>query len=228
MVQFDENELPDAIVNVEMVRAANGILRQLYKMKVDTIRLDGPDVKPDPGMTRLYLQSHLRRMLMFLEGGVAEYRAFRPLVAVSAARSVYESVASIHDFCTKFNALIDQSDFTDADQFLQNNTLASRVVEFLEEDRSNEAKNILTKIANLEKQAKGFQESYNKMSEYAHPNALGSVVHYLNVNEDVATFDDRGNMPTRPLTYLILASVHSAWVMGGMLEVEKRLKALEG
>jgi len=50
---------------------------------------------------------------------------------------------------------------------------------------------------------------------------LGSVVHYLNIDGDVATFDDRGNLPTQPLTYLILASVHAAWVMAGMLEVEK-------
>lgn len=207
MIQFDENELPDAIINAEMVRTANAVLRQLYKMKIDSIKLDDTMGFPQSGMTRLYLQAHFRRLLMFLEGGVAEYRAARPLVAISAAKSVYESVASIHDFCTKFNAMLDRSDFGGAEQFLTNNSLASRVPEFLEEDKSNEAKNILTKIANLEKLAKGFEESYNKMSEYAHPNALGSVVHYLNVDGDVATFDDRGNLPTQPMGLLAMQRI---------------------
>jgi hypothetical protein len=87
MIQFDINQIPDAIIKPDTIRVANAVLRQLYKMRVSSIIFPEEDLGfEQASMTRVYLQSHLRRLLMFLQGGVAEYRAVRPLVAISAAR----------------------------------------------------------------------------------------------------------------------------------------------
>ena len=227
MIQFDPACLTDEITEPSLVDVANAALAKLYGLKLLHIIL--PAQKTGirfPNMVRTYIQCHLRRLLMFVEGGIDEYEKGRPLLAFTAARSMYESIAAFYDFTTQFNELLDKGDLEGARQFLMSRTFATRLPEHLEPDGSNKAINIVTLVQRLDKKIPQFEEAYNRMSEFVHPNAYGSAVHFHKIENGVATFSDTGGNPTQPLTYLILASFLSSLFLSCIAEIEQRLAVL--
>jgi hypothetical protein len=227
VIQFDVSKLPDEITEPDLVVAANAVVEQLYKLKIPNIPLADPETGARfPSLVRIYIQCHLRRLLMFLEGGFHEYNEHRPLLAFAAARSMYESIAAFHNFSTQLCKLLDDNKFEEAAAFLMSRTFATRLPEHLEPDGSNNVTSILTLVQKLNKKVKDFEDAYNRMSEFVHPNAFGSTVHFHTITEDVATFHDTGQSPTQPLSYLILASFLSALFIANIAEIENRLKTI--
>jgi hypothetical protein len=72
IIQFDVKNIPAEIEEPDLVISANAVIEALYK-KVDTIPLTDPVTGTRfPSLARIYIQTHLLRLLMFLEGGVHE------------------------------------------------------------------------------------------------------------------------------------------------------------
>ena len=225
MIQFDLTTLPEELGDSGLATASNAVIVQLYKLKLPNI----PNADPVtgarfPSLVRIYAQCHLRRLLMFLEGGFYEYNEQRHLLAFAAARSIYESIATFHDFSTRLCTLLDEGRFEEATVFLRGRTFATRLPEHLEEDRSNNVTSILTLVQKVNKKVADFEDAYNRMSEFVHPNAFGSTIHFYTPGKEVATFHDNGKNQTHALTYLILASFLSALFLADVAEIELRLK----
>jgi hypothetical protein len=55
---------------------------------------------------RIFVQSHIRRCLAFVDGGLAEYNADRPIITDQRSRAIYENVAALNDFFEKLTPLI--------------------------------------------------------------------------------------------------------------------------
>ena len=211
----------------DLVIAANAIIEALYKLKVTTVPLPDPETGTRfPSLVRIYVQSHLRRLIMFLEGGVHEHEQQRPLFAIGAARSMYESIASFHDFSAQLCRLLDQKDFKEAGELLLGRAFATRLPDHLEADRSNKVVNIITQVQRLDKRVKGFEDTYNRMSEFVHPNAYGSLIHFHSRDGDQTIFYDNGKPSTHGLTYLILASFLTVLFVANVAEIENRLKEI--
>lgn len=227
MIQFDVTNPPVDVSEPALIDAANEVLKQLYELKVPSILVPDPRTGIRlPGLVRTYIQCHLRRLLMFAEGGLDEYQKGRPLLAFAAARSMYESIAVFYDFTTQFNRLVDTGDIDEARKFLMGRTFATRLPEHLEPDLSNKVVSVVTHVQKLDKKIAQFEETYDRMSEFVHPNAFGSTVHFHKLDGDVATFSDVGNFPTQPLTYLISASFLSSLFLACIAELEIRFRAM--
>ena len=227
MIQFDIANLPTEIEAPDLVAAANSVVQALYNLKVDTVPLPDPvSGARFPSLARIYIQTHLLRLLMFLEGGVHEQEQQRPLFAITAARSMYESIASFHDFSTQLCQLLDNGEFEEAANLLLGRAFATRLPEHIDPDQSNKVINVVTQVQRLSKSVAGFEDAYNRMSEFVHPNAYGSVVHFHSMEGDHAVFYEKGKPSTQGLAYLILASFLSALFVANVTEIENRLNAI--
>jgi hypothetical protein len=62
------------------------------------------------------------------------------------------------------------------------------------------------------------------MSEFVHPNAYGSIIHFHSLDGDDTIFYDNGKPTNDGLTYLISASFLSVMFVANVTEIESRLK----
>jgi hypothetical protein len=145
------------------------------------------------GMARCYFQAHLRRALMFLDGGAQAMNAGYGLVTLACARSLYESVACIHDFSKRLCEMMDKDNVVEAVRFVHQRTYATR---FEAKAMNNEeydytAVNILNQIDALQKLIPGVRRDYDQLSEAVHPNAQGAHAYFEISREDgIARFSN--------------------------------------
>ena len=227
MLQFDVASLPPEDGQRDLVISANAVIRMLYQIKVATVpRLDPETSARLSSVVRIYIQSHLRRLIMFLEGGLHEHEQKRPLFTITAARSMYESIASFHDFSAQICKLLDQNEFKEAANLLRGRAFATRLPEHLELGQSNEAENGVTRADRLPMSLSGFKNIYNRMSEFVHPDTYGSLVQFHSRSRDGqnTTFYDNGKPTNDGLTYLISASLLSVLFLINVAQIENRLK----
>jgi hypothetical protein len=145
------------------------------------------------GNAKSYLQSHIRRALMFLDGGAHAMEAGYGLITLACARSLYESAACIHDFCKRLCEMLDKDEVVSAAQFIQERTFSTRFeVEQINDGQFNyTAVNILKQIDALGKVVPGARRSYDQLSETVHPNAYGAHAYFETGRETgIATFSN--------------------------------------
>jgi hypothetical protein len=87
MPPFSRSECPPE-VDDDHLEAINGVVARLRGKMVLQINLprEAPGLRTQ-NLVRGYLQAHLRRMIMFVDGGHAEYVAGRPLMTELASRA---------------------------------------------------------------------------------------------------------------------------------------------
>ena len=106
---------------------------------------------------------------------------------------MYESIASFHDFSTQLFQKLDKGELKEAAELLLGRAFATRLPEHIDPDQSNKVVNVVTQVQRLSKNIAGFEEAYNRMSEFVHPNAYGSVIHFHSLEGDHAVFYERAN-----------------------------------
>ncbi len=67
---------------------------------------------------KCYLQAQVRRALMFLDGGANALEAGFGLVTLACARSLWESVACVHDFTKRLCEMMDKDDVVGSATFI--------------------------------------------------------------------------------------------------------------
>lgn len=176
-------------------------------------------------LVRGYLQAHLRRMLTFIDGGHAEYLAGRPLMTELASRAIYENVATICDFAEKLNPLCEAADLEAIEKHLNNAAFATRIPSFLAKGGEEvKAPNVLTQIDRMGKRYHNFREAYDHLSDIVHPNGLGAVVYFSQIQDGVLKFLDDALTPERAIHSLFIAALLMAFVEIELNEIENRLQ----
>lgn len=173
-----------------------------------------PEIKLDDGNGILtvfvdaerYLQAHIRRALMFLDGGKHALDGGYSLVALTCARSIYECTACIYDFCERFFDLVAAKDFESASRLVHERSLAIKFDEFRpESDHYNfKPQSILTYIDRLGDEVPGARRTYEQLSEAVHPNAFGAILYFEAVDNGVARYAD--NPDTLDIYGMFIAS----------------------
>src|SRR5258708_5629546 len=115
MPTFDKSQCPPETPQ-DIFDATNELIGRLRAKLVKEI----PFPEPPTGIrifnkVRGYHQAHLRRILTFLDGGLAEYAAGRPLMTELATRAIYENVANLCDFTETLKQLCNELDFDGID-----------------------------------------------------------------------------------------------------------------
>ena len=148
---FNGPKLFNIGISRELITAANGGIDKLQARLVN--ELDTSCVLPDvivQSSVQVFFQGHIRRALMFIEGGHDAYLAGRGLVAYACARAIYETFACVLDFCNKLTVHLADGDFEKTVAFIHERQFAARMEDFVREDLvvreiiDNTAINILT------------------------------------------------------------------------------------
>lgn len=227
MPLFDKCHCPSGTPDAtfEMV---NAVIDRLRAKLVTQIVLPEPPLGIRvPNLVRGYLQSHLRRMLTFLDGGHAEHLAGRPLMTELATRAIYENVANVCDFTEKLKPLMDAADYDAIERHVTSAAFTTRIPSFLERHGpSVKAPQILNQIDRMAEKYVSYRESYDHLSDIVHPNGLGAVVYFSTIKEGVMTFVDDAVTPERAMHSLFLAAIFFAFIEIEMSEVEKQLLKL--
>lgn len=112
----------------------------------------------------------LMRTSELASGAVDSLKLKRPVVAATLTRSVMESMAKAHELQRTLDEFVLKPDGKDLDASL---------MQYLFGSRSNanlpNATNILTAVDRTEKLIPHFRENYDRLSELAHPNFLGGL-----------------------------------------------------
>jgi hypothetical protein len=227
MSLFDRNR-SSAELTPEIIDEVNALVGRLEQLKVAEIVLPEPgtDLRA-PNLVRSYVQAHLRRCLMFLEGGVAELEAGRPLVAELCSRALYENITTISDFADKLRPLCEAVDYQAVEQLASRAAFATRIPSFLEKSVDDvKAPQILNQIDKMAKQFPNFREAYDHLSDIVHPNGLGAVVYFATIGDGVVTFADAGTRAERARESLIVAAILLAYVELAISHVEQNLRTL--
>ncbi|MGM5002932.1 hypothetical protein AB8A05_29685 [Tardiphaga sp. 538_B7_N1_4] len=183
---FDYTAFTDGNINPEIVDKTNAIVEKVRSLMVDQLDTRGPTLGYTvAAYTRSYFQAHMRRALEFLDGGMAAHKAGQALVAATCARSILESVACFHDFCRRLTLVLDEDNSHSALAFITGQAFATKLTHLHEDDRSNVATNIMTQIDRLDKAQPGLRAVYDQLSEVTHPNGLGAVVHFTDLDPTV-------------------------------------------
>lgn len=203
---FDKDRLPvDNPFRAE-IDDVNEAIRDVRLLLSDEIKVGERLDLHVYGMALCFFQSHLRRALMFLDGGSLAMEAGFGLVTLSCARSLYESAACIHDFSKQICEMMDNDDVVAAARFAHQRTFATRVEAktMRSADFDYTAVNILKQIDALEKIVPNARRSYDLLSEAVHPNAQGAHAYFQTSQENgLAIFD---NSPRNVELYSLFAS----------------------
>lgn len=224
MPLFDRSSAPYGITP-EVVDLANKAAADLAARKTSIIpTIDAESGRTVPGLTRSYLQAHIRRCLTFLEAGIAELNAGRSLVTNLCVRAIYENIAAVCDFADKFAALLDAGDYKRAAEFVSNRAFATRLDHLISQHGSAiAAPNILTLIDKMNKVYPGYREAYDHLSEIVHPNGLGAVVYFVRLGGGQASISDDAIDPPKAHASLIMAAFLLSYVELAIAQVERRL-----
>jgi hypothetical protein len=185
MPLFNHAMFKDGNVDNASVDETNIVVDRIRSLLVDRIETRDPTLGVSvAAYAGSYFQSHMRRALEFLDGGVAAYQNGQALVAATCARSVLESVVAVHDFSRRLIEILDEGDMPKALKFITGQAFATKLKHLHDEDGSNIATNILTQIKKLAKEFPELPVIYDQISELTHPNGLGAVGYFSDLDSD--------------------------------------------
>lgn len=188
---FDKNRLSTADTMYEHVDDINSAIADVRARLVDEISTSAPNwnfwVLTS---AQRYLQAHIRRALMFLDGGLHAIDGGYGLVAITCARSLDESAACIYDFCTRFCDMLEAKDVDGAAKLVHERSLHVRFDEYRPtlEGHNFKPPSIMKYIDAMEAEVPGARRSYEQLSETVHPNAFGALLYFERQKETVASY----------------------------------------
>jgi hypothetical protein len=224
---FDKSQASPEVPD-DLIEAINGVIDRLRANLVDQITLpDPPYGFRIPNMTRGYIQAHLRRLIMFVEGGHAEYLAGRPLMTEMASRAIYETVATLVDFSRKLKPLCVEGDYRGVEALVSKAAFVTRMPSILEEHGEGyRAPQILNQIDKMIATYPTYRSAYDSLCEIVHPNGFGALIYFAKMENGIMKFAPAGIAPERPIESLFLAALLLATVELEVAEMEKSLTVL--
>jgi hypothetical protein len=227
---FDRNKLPSN-TPIEWVDAVNEGIERLRARKLAEINTDKPTHFEFVGRwIDVYLQTHIRRGLSLIDGGLAELKAGRTIVTAFCARALLEDAAVVWSFIKRLNMLLDEGDNLKTDDFVFSKALATRLPKVIEQwGREYKATNILSVIDQMAKELPNVRPMYDELSDVCHPNSHGVLWHFAAHGEEgVVTFDDGGKMADNALGSLIFAALIFVGGEPAISRLEMKLDVLCG
>jgi hypothetical protein len=140
---------------------------------------------------RVFEEVKLYRVVALTESLALNWNHGNMLGCYLPARALIETIAIILDLEHELVRLVPEKDVPAIDQVLMNRTFATRLTDWITNDPSTHAVNVLTLIDRLDKRLiRGVRDHYDRMSERCHPNYLGSHAMFseLDTSTGITTF----------------------------------------
>lgn len=228
---FDPSTVPAHVVSAAGVRHVNDIIRRLRGRLLDRIEVQEPEGRfRVSNLIRVYNQAHLRRSLMFIATAHHHVYSGCGLVALTAVRCIFETVANFLDFENKLQVLLSEGDLQEIHDFVKARTFATRREDLVRMAGTPDvqATNILTQIEKMKSIRSSAREDYDHLCEHTHPNAFGGVLYFAEHDRsaDVVTFSDRGPAPDDDLKWTLVAGHTLGYLDDATNRIETALPAL--
>lgn len=214
-------------VSLDLIDIANIAVEKIAARKVSEVPIRDVGGHTLAGLIRTYLQAHIRRMLTFIQAGVAELAAGRSLIANQCIRAIYENVACLCDYADQIIPMLERREFQNIADFASARAFATRLEHLIDKHgQSNASPSVLTQIDKMIRRYPGYREAYDHLSEIVHPNGLGAVVYYVKLEDGRATIFDDGLDPSKARASLIVAASLLLFAEASIAEVEAKLAEL--
>jgi hypothetical protein len=228
---FDPATVPEKVVSPDGVKQVNDLVARLETRLVDCIELPEPESGfRVSNMIRTYNQAHLRRCRMFLRAARDLVYAGSGLVALTAVRCIYETVANFLDFEAKLQTELASGNLKKIHDFVHTRTFSTRLENLIKlaGDPTVQATSILTQIDKMKTVRPSARDDYNFLCEHTHPNGFGGVLYFANPGsaDDIATFNDRGPGPEDDLKWVLVSAHLLGHFETALDRIEAQLPAL--
>ena len=205
MPTFDPDKRPNYL-SPDSIAFANNAIDFIRSRTVASIPMSEPNGFRLGNKIRIFVQAHLRRCLAFVDGGLAEYHAQRPLITDTCSRAIYENIAALDDFSQKLSPMVLANDFEKIDLHIRQAAFGTRVERWFAQPDAEKSINILTQLKKLFKDMPERLDNYERLCDIVHPNGLGAAVYFVSIEDEVATIFDAGIDPEKAYVSLVLAS----------------------
>jgi hypothetical protein len=228
MPLFSSSRLSNSGISGDLISEANQGIVKLRARLVEEITTSAIPDWHIRSQTKVFFQCHIRRCLMFIEGGHEAYLSGRGLISSMCARAIYETVACVMDFCDKLHEHLNENNFEKTAGFIHVRLFATRSKDLLESTNEFDynAPNVLTQIDRFSKQFPGVRD-YDQLCEILHPNSLGALLHFSDGEElDEYTYVTRfsNDLNARSsIESLVLAGALLTLMDKGISVTERRL-----
>jgi hypothetical protein len=225
MPVFNKDDVPPEF-NDDILKTLNEMIDRFRSALVPSVELRDPELGiRTPNLIRCYLLAHIWRIITFIDGGLSEHRAGRPLMADMAARAIKEDIACIVCFMDDIGPLLEAGDLEAVDKFVTNAAFATRVPDWIKEHgREVEAQNILKAIDKMTKVLREYRSGYDRLSDIVHPNGLGATIYFSQIEESVAHFGVSERASNSAMNSLATASLGLIIVQRSIQETEERIE----
>src|ERR1700730_12370172 len=153
------------------IRGRVGLLEASLPTRVDA--MVSPDSKL-PFKALIYRAALIWRMAELSRGAFENFEKDRLALATLETRAAVETSAALWYLHAKLDATLKAGAVGDIDDFLMKLSMGSRT----DTDIMPQAISVLTFVDRVEKDAEGFRQQYDRLSEFAHPNWAGTALLY--------------------------------------------------
>jgi len=153
------------------IRGRVELLEKCLPRRVDA--MVSPDSKL-PFKALLYREALIWRMAELARGAMENFEKDRLALAILETRAAVETSAALWYLHAKLDATVTVGTVGDIDDFLMKLSMGSRT----DTDIMPQAISVLTFVDRVEKDAEGFRQQYDRLSEFAHPNWAGTTLLY--------------------------------------------------
>ncbi len=161
----------------------------------------------------------LHRVADLSEAAIDLFELRKLVPAAIITRAVYETTAILYSLRVRIEEVIRTKDVDDIDQFFMKSLFGGRV-----ENAPIECTNILGAVDRINKKFNRFRDSYDALSEYAHPNWSGLMGSYGNLVKETATlYLGRKASKISLMTALPLLAASHAIFLHDYDEIKRRL-----
>jgi len=151
---------------IEEVRSAVDTFQACLPSKVDAASFTLKSKNPFKAM--VLREGLIHRVTWLAEGAASEFAAKRWIPAAVLTRAIAEPVAVLHSLCLNVEKGLQSRDDKELTEFLRRMMVGSRV-----DPQFPQTINVLTLVDKVDADFPGFRQSYDQLSEYAHPNWCG-------------------------------------------------------
>lgn len=168
---------------IKRLSECNSFLKQINERLAKEIAAYGLGYKAKLPFKAMSLHELLlHRVADLSETAINLFELKRIVPATIITRAVYETTAILYSLDVKIEEVIRTKDVENIDQFFMKSLFGGRI-----KNAPIECTNILGAVDRINKKFKHFRESYDDLSEYAHPNWSGLMGSYGNFVKETAT-----------------------------------------
>ncbi|MCW2246205.1 hypothetical protein M2352_001796 [Azospirillum fermentarium] len=196
----------------ERAEYANKCMREIETRMASSINLNGQGkITPKTVFNiRAFIQSCAYRIHTLSNGSTSMWNNGNAISSITLSRAVLETVVTFYDFYHNLSQLEAKMDRAGIKELVLKRMNAIRIEEWVKQFEEYKSVNVITMIGRMNKEYPGISDNYEKLSEFSHPNCLGTLMAFgkLDTNNGLWSFD-RNNQNSEKTFDVVYSGLHT-------------------